>query len=150
MVIFQQNIPCRLAIAAWFLFKCSSISIAVAPAKIFSDHMVLQRAAAVPLWGKAAAGASVTVAFAGQSVEAKADKEGRWKVKLDPMKSSAKGRSLPLHGPQRLIRGDIIPGLLEALHELHDLRGDLALLSGAALLRLELQRVVRLGAEQDL
>ena len=54
------------------------------PAKIFSDHMVLQRDAAVPFWGKADAGAAVKVAFAGQSVEAKADKEGRWKLKLEP------------------------------------------------------------------
>ena len=62
------------------------------PAKIFSDHMVLQREAAVPLWGRANAEASVTVAFAEQSVATKADGKGRWKVELAPMKASAKGQ----------------------------------------------------------
>ena len=84
---------------------------AVTPAKIFSDHMVLQRDAAVPIWGKANAGASVTVAFAGQLVEAKADKEGRWKLKLKPMKASAKGRSLKISsGDERMVIEDVLIG----------------------------------------
>ena len=83
----------------------------VTPAKIFSDHMVLQRDAAVPIWGKANAGASVTVAFAGQLVEAKADKEGRWKLKLKPMKASAKGRSLKISsGDERMVIEDVLIG----------------------------------------
>ena len=67
-----------------FLVLCGQWSTfaGLQPAKIFSDHMVLQRDAAVPLWGLANAEASVTVAFAEQSVATKADEEGRWKVEL--------------------------------------------------------------------
>ena len=46
---------------------------ALKPAGVFGDHMVLQRGMAVPVWGRAGAGAAVTVEFAGQSVGVKAD-----------------------------------------------------------------------------
>jgi len=52
---------------------------------IFSDHMVLQRSKAVPIWGKAASGEQVTVSFNGQSVNATADSSGVWKASLAPM-----------------------------------------------------------------
>ena len=101
-------------IVAFLLFAISGSLPALAilqPAKIFSDHMVLQRDAAVPLWGRADAGASVTVAFADQSVTTKADKEGRWKLKLNPMKASAKGRSLEISsGDERVVIEDILVG----------------------------------------
>jgi sialate O-acetylesterase len=90
---------------------CLPVLAVLQPAKIFSDHMVLQRDDAVPLWGKADAGASVTVAFAGQSVKAKADGEGRWKVKLDPMEASAKGRSLDIRaGDELVVIKDVLVG----------------------------------------
>ncbi|MBU62578.1 MAG: sialate O-acetylesterase [Opitutae bacterium] len=81
------------------------------PTKIFSDHMVLQRDAAVPILGQADVGASVTVAFAGQSVKGKTDKEGRWKVKLDPMKASTAGCSLEISsGDQKITIRDVLVG----------------------------------------
>jgi len=49
---------------------------------IFDDHMVLQRDIPVSVYGKAEAGEKVTVAFAGQTKSASADKEGAWCVKL--------------------------------------------------------------------
>ena len=81
------------------------------PAKIFSDHMVLQRQAVVPIWGLANAEASVTVAFAEQSVATKADGKGRWKAELAPMKASAKGRSLEISsGGERVTIQDVLVG----------------------------------------
>jgi sialate O-acetylesterase len=56
---------------------------------IFSDEMVLQRDTKVPVWGWADAGAEVTVEFAGQKKTAKAGKDGKWMVKLDPMPACA-------------------------------------------------------------
>ena len=101
-------------VVAFLLLTCCGCLPALAvlhPAKIFSDHMVLQRDAAVPIWGKADTGASVSVAFAGQSVKAKADKAGRWKVKLDPMKASADGRSLEISsGDKRVEIQDVLVG----------------------------------------
>jgi sialate O-acetylesterase len=45
---------------------------------IFSDGMVLQRDMPVPVWGRAQAGARVTVRFANQAVDATADASGAW------------------------------------------------------------------------
>lgn len=49
----------------------------------FSDHMVLQRSMAVPVWGTAGDGEEVTVTFRGQSKTATAGTDGKWSVKLD-------------------------------------------------------------------
>ena len=54
-------------------------------AGIFGDGMVLQRRQPVPIWGRAEPGETVTVRFAGQSVEAIAGDLGRWEARLAPM-----------------------------------------------------------------
>ena len=54
----------------------------------FGEHMVLQRAMPVPVWGAAAPGEIITVEFAGQTKTAIADVSSRWKVTLDPMPAS--------------------------------------------------------------
>ncbi|MGE3808711.1 MAG: sialate O-acetylesterase [Gemmataceae bacterium] len=59
----------------------------VKPAAIFGDHMILQRDKPVPVWGKAAAGETVSVSFNGQTKTVDADKEGNWLLKLDPLKA---------------------------------------------------------------
>jgi sialate O-acetylesterase len=53
---------------------------------LFGDHMVLQQGITAPVWGTAAAGEEVTVSIAGQRKSARAGADGRWQVKLDPMK----------------------------------------------------------------
>ena len=50
---------------------------------LFSDNMVLQRDARVPVWGWADEGEAVTVAFRGEEVSATAE-AGKWKVWLSP------------------------------------------------------------------
>lgn len=67
-------------------------------ARLFSDHVVLQRESAVPVWGWAAPGEQVTVTFAGQTHAATADADGRWRVRLDPMPASHEGRELVARG----------------------------------------------------
>ncbi|MCX6895174.1 MAG: sialate O-acetylesterase [Verrucomicrobia bacterium] len=63
-------------------------------AAVFTDHAVLQRDVAVPVWGWADAGAEVKVEFAGQTKTAAADASGKWAVKLDPLKVSAEPQTL--------------------------------------------------------
>ena len=60
----------------------------------FGDNMVLQRDMPVPVWGTAAPGVKVDVAFAGQTKSATADATGKWSLKLDPMPASAENRVL--------------------------------------------------------
>lgn len=56
---------------------------------LFSDHVVLQRGAKVPIWGWASPGTKVTVAFAGQTKTAIAQGDGKWMVRLNAMPVSA-------------------------------------------------------------
>lgn len=53
-------------------------------AEIFSEHMVLQRLKPVPVWGTAAAGASVTVTLGSEICRTTADEAGNWSVELEP------------------------------------------------------------------
>ncbi|MEX2578088.1 MAG: sialate O-acetylesterase [Verrucomicrobiales bacterium] len=55
---------------------------------IIGDHMVLQRDLANPIWGWAVPDADVTVSIADQEHQAKADKDGKWRVELTPMAGS--------------------------------------------------------------
>ena len=61
---------------------------------LFTDHAVLQRDMAVPVWGKAEPESEVTVEFAGQSKSAKAGPDGKWIVRLDPLPASSEPRDL--------------------------------------------------------
>lgn len=51
----------------------------------FRDNAVLQQKMELPVWGRSLPGATVTVAFDGQSKTVTADAEGKWRVLLDPM-----------------------------------------------------------------
>lgn len=59
--------------------------------RMFSDNMVLQSGMAVPVWGTSDAGEGVVVKFQGQTKTTKADKDGNWMLKLDPLKNSSEG-----------------------------------------------------------
>ena len=73
---------------------CASADAAVTLARLFSDHTVLQRDRAIPVWGTAEPGEQVTVEFAGQKKTAAADANGRWQVNLDPLSASTEPRTL--------------------------------------------------------
>lgn len=53
----------------------------------FRNHAVLQRDMPLPIWGTAPAGSDITVTFGTQRKQTKADKDGNWRVKLDPLKA---------------------------------------------------------------
>ncbi len=72
--------------------------VGVSVSKVFGSHMVLPRGRPVPVWGKAAPGETVRVAFAGQERAAKADAAGDWQVTLKPLEVSKEGRALTVSG----------------------------------------------------
>ncbi len=51
----------------------------------FADHAILQQQLALPVWGKTQPDAKVSVAFKGQTKTTTAQKDGNWKVILDPI-----------------------------------------------------------------
>ncbi|MCX6879426.1 MAG: sialate O-acetylesterase [Verrucomicrobia bacterium] len=55
---------------------------------MFGDHAVMQREMPVPVWGRSEPGAKLTVEFAGQKKTITASKDGKWLVKLDPLKAN--------------------------------------------------------------
>lgn len=56
----------------------------------FADNAILQRQMDLPVWGWSKPGTKVTVEFAGQKKSAIAGKDGKWMLKLDPLKASFK------------------------------------------------------------
>jgi len=97
-------------------FSCSAFvlapsgALAVTPAEVFADHMVLQRGRPVPVWGWAKAAETVTVRFAGQRKSAAADEEGKWMVVLDPLKLNARPQTMTVSGGETARMGDILVG----------------------------------------
>ena len=81
----------------------------VALPAIFSDHMVLQRDARVPVWGTAAAGEKVTVEFAGQSQSTTTAADGKWQVALANLKSGAP-QTLTVRGNNAITIQDVLVG----------------------------------------
>lgn len=78
--------------------------------QIITDHMILQRGVDAPIWGWADQGERVTVRFAGQTKTATPDKEGRWQIKLDPLKASKQGRELVVKGNNTVTVKDVLVG----------------------------------------
>ncbi len=77
---------------------------------VLSSGMVLQRDQKVPIWGKADPGESITVTFAKQTKKTTADKDGKWLVRLNPLKANATPATLTVEGKNKLELKDILVG----------------------------------------
>ncbi|MEO6244387.1 MAG: sialate O-acetylesterase [Opitutaceae bacterium] len=76
---------------------------------VFSDHMVLQRDARVPVWGTAAPGEKITVEFSGQSHSTTAGTDGKWRVTLADQKAGAP-QTLTIRGNNTIVIQDVLVG----------------------------------------
>jgi sialate O-acetylesterase len=90
IVCTLRMIPRTILVALIVVFSALATRAEVRLHNLFTDHMVLQQGATVPIWGWAEDGERVTVEFAGQKVSATA-KNGRWMVKLKNLKPGAPG-----------------------------------------------------------
>jgi sialate O-acetylesterase len=77
--------------------------------KMFSDHMVLQRDLAVPIWGTATAGEKVSVAFRTQTKRTVTGENGEWMLKLDPM-TPGPASALTVTGTTTIVFQDVAIG----------------------------------------
>lgn len=98
---------------------------------LINDGMVLQRGKAVPIWGTADAGESVTLKFAGKEYQTTAGPDGNWKIMLPAMKAG---------GPYDMQINDI------TLHNM--LIGDVFLCSGQSNMELTVARVMDMFADE--
>jgi sialate O-acetylesterase len=95
---------------AVLLLLVSAASAEVTLAPLFSDHAVLQCDRPVPVWGRAAAGEKVAVAFRGQSLATQAGADGRWRVTLAPLAATGESADLTVAGTNTLTLRDIVVG----------------------------------------
>lgn len=98
----------RLLVTATVLASSALADVRVA--KVFTDHMVLQRKVAAPVWGWADPAEVVHVRFADQHKKSTADASGAWMVRLDPLKASAEGRQLQVSGNNTFTFNDVLVG----------------------------------------
>src|SRR5713226_10215919 len=77
---------------------------------VISAGMVLQQRQRVPIWGKADPGEVVTVRFGGQSKKATAAADGRWLVRLDPMRANATPATMIIAGKNTIELKNILVG----------------------------------------
>ena len=66
-------------------------------AKVFTDHMVLQRNQRIPVWGTAAAGTEIEVRFGNQLQKTETDAAGNWQVSLAPLPASTEPADLTVN-----------------------------------------------------
>jgi sialate O-acetylesterase len=76
---------------------------------VLSNHMVLQRDRAVPIWGSAAPGEKITVQFRDQTKSTEADTNGKWSIKLDALKAGGPDK-LVVKGNNTLTLDDVLVG----------------------------------------
>lgn len=93
------------------LFSCSAATLQaeVRLPHVFSDHMVLQHSAEVPVWGWAGPGEEVTVSLGQQQLKTKADDQGAWRVRLQPLKAGGP-HELTVKGSSTVTISDVLVG----------------------------------------
>ncbi|GAB4013819.1 sialate O-acetylesterase [Spirosoma migulaei] len=77
---------------------------------VFGSHMVLQRRKPVPVWGWADPGEKVTVTVNAQVKTAKAGKDGKWQITLDPMEAGGPYQFVVKGKKNTLTLDDVLTG----------------------------------------
>src|SRR5215831_1622664 len=76
---------------------------------LFSDGMVLQSEFACPVWGTVEPGEEISVSIAGQKKSANAGADGKWSLKLDPLKTGGP-HELVVAGRNSITVRDVLVG----------------------------------------
>lgn len=81
---------------------------------LFSDHLVLQRAASVPVWGRAEPGERISLDLGGvAAAETAAGADGRWRARLDlsdPRRAPAGPHTLTIRAKNTVVVRDVLIG----------------------------------------
>ena len=103
--MINRNKKTNIAMALIILLFCmiGTLYAETSVSSIFNDNMVLQRDKDVPIWGWAQAGEKITVTFAGQTKSGIAASNGKWMIKLAPMKANRTPSVLVIKGVDKTI-----------------------------------------------
>ena len=77
---------------------------------IINNQMVIQSSTKAPVWGWATPGENITVRFAGQTKRTVATTNGKWMIKLDPLKVSTKPQVMTIKGENEIKLNDVLVG----------------------------------------
>lgn len=99
------------AFAAAMLLAATAATARLSTPSIISPNMVLQQGRDVPIWGKAAPGERITVAYGKQRIRTVAAADSAWKALLRPMAADATPRTLAIKGKtETLAYGNVVVG----------------------------------------
>ena len=99
-----------LVFAAMAITCTAFVHADVVPAALFSDNAVIQADREVPVWGQDTAGQAVTVTLGSAKASGTADQNGRWEVKLPPMKPSADPMDMTIVGSSTVTAKNVLVG----------------------------------------
>lgn len=99
----------RFLISGFAALACGAAQAAPRPSALFSDHAVLQRGAAVPVWGRAVPGEAIRVIYREASAETVTGADGRWSVAL-PTLDVGPAAKLIIEGETTLTFSDVVVG----------------------------------------
>jgi sialate O-acetylesterase len=100
----------RLITALLVLTVANSAAADVRLPGLFSDSMVLQQGLPVPVWGWANPNEKIVVTLAGQDASATADKDGRWRVTIMPLKANGKPLEMTVRGKNTIVLKNVVVG----------------------------------------
>jgi sialate O-acetylesterase len=110
MILCQPRRHVNLGLLSLLLCAAPAFAAVRLPA-IISDHMVLQRADKVPVWGWAEPDERVTVEVGRQARSARADKDGRWSVNLDLSQAPVAPTTVSVRGASNsIVVSDVLVG----------------------------------------
>ena len=96
---------CALASTSLLTFADVTVS------TLFSDHMVIQRDIAAPVWGQASPGEEISVRLGGGiATKATTDAKGNWSLKIPAQKANASGQELEIRGKNTVAFKDVLVG----------------------------------------
>ena len=98
-----------LATALACLFASTPSAAAVTLPSLFSDHMVVQRNMAVPIWGTDTANQSITVKLGTQQATATTGSDGKWTVRV-PAQDAGGPFSMTVTGSSTVTVADVYVG----------------------------------------
>jgi len=101
----------KIFIYLLLIISCHSALAEIQLPVLFSDGMVLQQKAKVPVWGWAVKGRQVEVVFNNQTKITTVDDNGKWMLHLDPLKASAEPSELKITvGPESKTIKNVLVG----------------------------------------
>jgi sialate O-acetylesterase len=83
----MQHFMKKIFLICATLFCLTNAEAKITMPQLFQSGMVMQRGKAIPVWGKADAGETVTIRFNKKQYQTTADANGRWRVDLPKMKA---------------------------------------------------------------